>query len=61
MRQAIESSPGFIKAYLNLGELLASQSRYSDASAVVERALQIAPANRQLQNLHDRLKAHGTQ
>jgi tetratricopeptide (TPR) repeat protein len=53
---AIECAPTLIKAYVDLSDLLASESRRSEADAVLQKALQIDPNNRELQSHREQLK-----
>jgi len=57
---AIECSPTLIKAYVDLSDLLASESRRSEADAVLQKALQIDPENRELQSHREQLKTPGS-
>jgi Tfp pilus assembly protein PilF len=55
-RQAIESDPRFVKAYLSLANILAVQSRFAEANAVLDRAQVVAPEHEALQNMRQQIK-----
>jgi Tfp pilus assembly protein PilF/Tol biopolymer transport system component len=55
-RQAIESDAHYVKAYLSLGDLLVSESRNSEADAVLQKALAIAPENREILNMREQIR-----
>jgi len=54
--QAIESDPRYMKAYVSLSETLSIESRFAEAEAVIERALQIIPASSELQRILEHIK-----
>ena len=56
-REAIESRPTFADAFVNLGAILASESRFAEAEATLNKALQIDPNNKQAQDLQAMIKA----
>jgi Tfp pilus assembly protein PilF len=58
-RAAIASSPTFTNAFVNLGATLASESRFAEADATLEKALQIDPGNKEAQDLRAMIKANG--
>jgi hypothetical protein len=58
---AIESDPKSTKAIVNLAATLASESRFADADAILQKALEIDPANKEAGELKGLLKAHGKQ
>jgi Flp pilus assembly protein TadD len=60
-RQAIESDPKFIKGYLSLGGTLADESRFVEADAVLQTALQIDPSSKQAQALRAQIKSRNIQ
>ena len=47
-REAIESRPTFTDAFVNLGATLASESRFAEADATLDKALQIDPITKKL-------------
>ena len=55
---AIEFAPSYIKAYIDLSELLARQSRFAEADGVLEKALLIEPNNQEVMRDRELLKAH---
>jgi len=56
-RQALASDAQFIKGYLSLANMLAGENRFTEASAVLERAKAVAPANEALENMRQQIKA----
>lgn len=57
LRRAIESDARSIKGYVSLANVLASESRFADADAVLRNALLIAPANADVQNMRRQIQA----
>lgn len=55
-RQAIESDPRFVKTYLSLASMLAIQSRFTDADAVLEQAQAVNSGNEALRNMRQQIK-----
>lgn len=57
-RSAIESDAHFIKGYVSLTNLLAGESRFVAADAVLRRALELEPGNKMLENMRTEIEAH---
>ncbi|NJO94181.1 MAG: tetratricopeptide repeat protein [Hydrococcus sp. RM1_1_31] len=51
-QQAIQLSPQYVDAYINLGNIFSEQERFSEAIATYQKAIQLAP---QQAKIHDRL------
>jgi len=60
-RLAVHASPGFVKAWVNLGATLYLESKIPEAKTAVERALQVAPDNPQAQKLLSALNSAQSQ
>jgi len=56
-RRAIESNFKFIKGYVSLANMLASESKFVEADAVLQKAQAVAPANVNVQSLRAQLKS----
>ncbi len=54
-REVIASNLRFIKAYVSLANLLASESKFAEADAVLQRAEFVAPANAVVQGMRAQL------
>jgi tetratricopeptide (TPR) repeat protein len=50
-RAAIDASPSYVAAWINLSATLASETRWQDATLAVNRALQIDPSNTEARQL----------
>jgi Tfp pilus assembly protein PilF len=56
-RKAIESDFRFIKGYLSLANMLAGESKFAEADAVLQKAQAVAPANSFVQSMRAQLKS----
>ena len=60
-RAAVQASPSYIVAWINLAATLMSEQRWVDARQAVDHALQIDPENAQVRQLsQDLSEAHPT-
>jgi cytochrome c-type biogenesis protein CcmH/NrfG len=60
-REAIKNDPAFPRAMVNLAATLASESKFSEADAVVQQALQLDPENKEALQLQAMLNGQGSQ
>lgn len=56
--KAVQIDPGFLDAYLNLGQIYRHLGRNDDAAACFQKALEIDPANAEARTLLDALTPH---
>lgn len=56
--KAVQVDPGFLDAYLNLGQVYQHLGRNDDAAACFQKALEIDPANAEARTLLDALTPH---
>jgi Flp pilus assembly protein TadD len=60
-RNAIRDNRRFTRAIVNLAATLASESRFAEATTVLQQALQIDPGNKEAQSLRNMIAAQQTQ
>ena len=54
---AIDASPSYVAAWINLAATLASESKWHDATQAVDRALEIDPSNAEARQLEQAIQA----
>ncbi|MGD0697494.1 MAG: tetratricopeptide repeat protein [Terriglobia bacterium] len=54
LRKAMQCDPGFIDAYISLGQVLSGEKRFAESEAVLNQGLRLSPSNWQL---YDKLAA----
>ncbi len=59
-RSAIDASPSYVAAWINLAATQASETKWQDASQAVDRALTIDPANAEARQLKQAIQAAQT-
>lgn len=58
-RAALQASPSYVVAWVNLAATLASEAKWQDAKQALARALEIDPDNAQARKLNEALAAQG--
>ena len=58
LREALENDPNYMEGYLNLGLILASERRFTEAKTDLEHALKLAPDDVRVLTALGKVKSH---